>query len=88
MNPAEKEAAETYIKKVTAMQEAAGAVTLARHPIAAAFIGDLEVDVVAIVEFPSQSAFDEVFESEEYKALIPLRERAFSKLHAFVSNSK
>ncbi|MEO9849521.1 MAG: DUF1330 domain-containing protein [Reichenbachiella sp.] len=85
INPAEKEAAENYIKQVTAMQEAAGAVALYRFPISENFIGDMEVDVAAAIEFPSQEAFDSVFESEEYKLLIPFRDKGFSVLNAFIS---
>ncbi len=85
INPAEKEAAETYVKEVSIMQESAGAVTLDRYPIAEAFIGDITPNVVAIVEFPNQEAFDSVFKSEEYVRLIPLRDKGFSQLNAFIS---
>ena len=85
INPAEKEAAETYVHEVSIMQENAGALTLDRHPIAETFIGDLTVNVVAIVEFPNQASFDSVFKSEEYVRLIPLRDKGFSQLNAFIS---
>ena len=85
LNPDDKSAAETYVKEVSLMQERAGAITLDRHPIAETFIGDMSVEMVAIVEFPSQEAFDSVFKSEEYAKLIPLRDRGFNQLNAFIS---
>ena len=88
IDPTEKDAAMSYIDQVTEMQLSAGAVVLGKHPIAETFIGTLDVDVVSILEFPSQEAFDSVFGSDEYAGLIPLRDKGFSKLHAFVSEVK
>lgn len=85
INPLEREAAETYIKQVTAMQEEVGAKALYRHPVTEVFIGEMDVEVAAAIEFPSQEAFDKVFESKAYKQLIPLRDRGFKTLEAFIS---
>ena len=85
LNLDDKAAAETYAKEVSMMQESVGAITLDRHPIAETFIGDLNMEMVAIVEFPGQQAFDAVFKSEEYAKLIPLRDRGFNQLNAFIS---
>lgn len=85
INPAEQQAAETYVKEVTVLQEQAGAVPLYRFPVHDVFIGELKPDVTAAVEFPSQEAFDQVFKSDAYKTLIPFRDKGFETLHAFVS---
>ena len=38
-----------------------------------------------VVEFPNQESFQKLFASEEYKKLVPYREKGFNKLNVFIS---
>ena len=48
-------------------------------------IGNEAPTFIAVMEFPNVEAISEVFDSEEYKKLIPYREKAFSNVEAYIS---
>lgn len=85
INPAEKEAADRYVKAVNAMAVEAGGKPLYRFPIAEQFLGETKVQLAASVEFPNQAAFDAVFKSKAYDALVPDREKGFAYLNAYIA---
>lgn len=84
LNPQEKESAQSYMEQVGKMQEEVGANIVDRLPVTEVFLGE-PGQMIAIVEFPNKEAFDKVFKSEAYEALIPLRDKGFSKLNAYIS---
>ena len=43
--------------------------------------------MVLVMDFPSAKAAAAVFESEAYKALLPLRQRAFSEMNVLVTQA-
>jgi uncharacterized protein (DUF1330 family) len=47
-------------------------------------VGDRPAQTMIIVEYPDRNAVDRVFNSAEYRAIIPLRDRAFSKYQVSV----
>ena len=58
---------------------------VSKYKISKTLIGELEPNLVSIMEFPSKQAVDAVFKSEEYQKLLPYREKAFLKVEAFLS---
>lgn len=85
VNTEEKEALDYYISHVGQLYEEVGAKTVAKHKIKEAFIGQNTPDLVIVMEFNDQKAFDNVFKSEAYQALLPYRDKAFTSLEAYVS---
>lgn len=85
-NPEEHEALQAYVSASGELFKAAGAKPLNKFKIASQIIGNHSMDLISILEFPNADALAKVFDDEAYKALLPLRELAFTKLEAYVSN--
>lgn len=85
INPNGKEELSHYLEKVGVLYTKVKAVPVNKLKITQALIGDYVPSLVSIMEFPTMDAFNAVFESDEYKELITYREKAFSKLEAFIS---
>ncbi|MGC1504915.1 MAG: DUF1330 domain-containing protein [Sulfitobacter sp.] len=67
-----------YLAVSAKLLERANAVVTKRFSINETVIGTGPVKSVVMVEYPSREAVDLVFLSEEYQALIPTRDKAFS----------
>jgi uncharacterized protein (DUF1330 family) len=67
-----------YLKVTAPLLERANAVVTQRFSVNEAVVGHRPAKTVIMVEYPSRAAVDLVFNSEEYKALIPTRDQAFS----------
>lgn len=85
LNPLEKEAFDHYSASINVLYQEVGATVTDRFPILKTALGDEKPDFILVVEFPNQEALQKLFSSEEYKVLIPFREKAFEKLNAFIS---
>jgi uncharacterized protein (DUF1330 family) len=84
LDPNQKEAFAYYSKHSSPIFENVGAKPLGKYKIAKNIVGDKALHVVVIMEFPDSKAISDVFESEEYKKLLPVREKAFAELEVFI----
>ncbi|WP_439132482.1 DUF1330 domain-containing protein [Polaribacter sp.] len=87
VNPKEKEAFEYYRSKIRAKYELVGAKPV-KYPIKRGVIGKEKPDFIMVVEFPNQESMEKLFTSEDYKKLIPYRNKAFTDLKVFISEKK
>ena len=85
VNPAGTEELTFYAEKVSELYKKANAIPVNKFKVSQALIGDYVPSLVSIMEFPDLESVNGVFESDEYKKLIPVREKAFSKLEAYIS---
>lgn len=85
VNPDGKKELSHYIEKVGELYKKVKAKPIYKFKITKPLIGTYTPSIVSIMEFPSISALNDVFESDEYKKLIPYREKAFSKLEGYIS---
>ena len=85
INPDGKEELSHYAEKVGELYSKVKAKPVNKFKITKLLIGDYHPSLVSIMEFPDMTSLNEVFESDEYKQLLPYRERAFSKLEAYIS---
>lgn len=85
VNPNGKEELSYYLEKVADLYKSVEAKPVIKFKITKPLIGNYTPSIVSIMEFPNIIALNKVFESETYKKLIPYREKAFSKLEAYVS---
>ncbi|MTI32139.1 DUF1330 domain-containing protein [Xanthovirga aplysinae] len=85
INPKESEALTHYLGNVGKLFEQVKAKPVGRYQISEASIGEYTPSAVTVVEFPNKEAVNEVFDSEAYKELLPYREKAFTKLEAYIS---
>ncbi|WP_350293981.1 DUF1330 domain-containing protein [uncultured Croceitalea sp.] len=83
-NPNEKEAFEHYISQIRAQYELVGAKPV-KYPVNHVVMGEEKPDFIMVVEFPNQEALQKLFTSEDYKKLVPYREKAFTDLKVFLS---
>ena len=87
INTAEQDALAEYMRVTTPLLEKVGAKMKQQFQIAETVIGDPIVESVMVVEYPSLEAMDGVFGSDEYKAVIPYRDRAFRTYNVSVVSS-
>ncbi|MEL6537892.1 MAG: DUF1330 domain-containing protein [Bacteroidota bacterium] len=85
INPHEKEALQHYMEQMSVLYGQVEAISLQKHTLKESTIGQGEFQLLLMVEFPSQKAWDDVFLSEAYKDLLPYREKAFTKLEGYFS---
>ena len=85
INPQERESFNHYSTEINQLYENAGAKVTGRYPIVQTLVGEEKPNFILVVEFPDQEALQKLFTSEEYKKLVPYREKAFSKLNVFIS---
>ena len=84
INPDEKDAFAYYSEKSAPLFKEAGATPVVKYKVAKTIIGTKKLQIVAIMEFPSSEAITNVFESEDYKSLLPYRDKAFVELDVFI----
>lgn len=69
-----------YTSKAGPLLVAAGGKPVKKAKLTKPLVGNPDYAMSVIFEFPNTEAIEGVFNSEEYKALIPVREKAFKNL--------
>ena len=77
---ADAEAFADYASRATPLLEAAGGAVTARHRATESLLGAGAPGVVFAMRFEDAAALREALASEAYRALLPVRERAFTRL--------
>ncbi|WP_299159068.1 DUF1330 domain-containing protein [uncultured Tenacibaculum sp.] len=85
LNPNGKEELSYYLEKVGTLYKKVNAKSVNKFKITKPLIGDYKPSLVSIMEFENMDSLNEVFESNDYKKLLPYREKAFSKLEGYIS---
>ena len=85
INPQEKQSFDYYATNMHQQYENVGAVIVERYPIVHSIFDSEKPDFVLVVEFPNQESFQKLFSGEEYKKLVPFREKGFNKLNVLIS---
>jgi uncharacterized protein (DUF1330 family) len=79
-NPQEMEAVQTYLKGVMPLLTGAGGTLVKRLKISRVVHGDPS-GMVLVMDFGSSSAISRMYDSEDYAALIPARDRGFVSMN-------
>jgi len=85
INPNEKEALSHYLEGVGKLYEEVNAKSVGKYKVSKASIGDYTPSLVSIMEFDNIAAMNQVFDSQTYQALLPIRDKAFLKLEGYLS---
>ena len=85
INPSEKDSLTYYLQEMNKLYQEVGANQIKKYQITESLIGEETANLVSIMEFPNREAMEKVFKSEEYKKLVPYREKAFIKVTAMIS---
>lgn len=79
LNPDETEAVKTYVSVSGSLLEKLGAKVISQRETLVTLAGEDAPQYVTLIEYPDRSAIEEVFESETYQMLKPVRDRAFKQ---------
>lgn len=79
LNPDEAEAIETYVSISSSLLKKAGAKVISQRETLATLVGEDVPQYVTLIEYPNRSAIEQVFESEAYNLLKPVRDKAFKQ---------
>ena len=83
-NPDEAEALQEYAAKAPPLLMAAGAKPKVKAKLVEHLVGDTPTGTLFVAEFPSADVVREVFASEAYTALLPVRNKAFKTLNFMI----
>jgi uncharacterized protein (DUF1330 family) len=78
LRPGGEAALQTYLDVVGPLMAAAGARLISRHAVSRVLAGDSLARIVSLVDYPSEAAVNQVFESPSYLALHRVKAEAFS----------
>jgi uncharacterized protein (DUF1330 family) len=79
-NPQEMEAVQAYLKGVMPLFQKAGGRLVKRLKVGNTLNGD-PTGMVLVMDFESADAVNALFDSEEYAALIPGRDKGFAQMN-------
>ena len=79
INPDEPEAQHEYFTTAMQLIEKSGAKLVQKIELGQPVIGEQLSELLMLVEYANEDAVNSVFESDEYKAIIPARDKAFLK---------
>jgi len=75
-----------YLQRAIANDKAYGGVELKNYIVKENLGQGEKPDFVVILEYPSYEAAKNTFTSDEYKAITPLRDKAFKKVKILLTN--
>ncbi|MGL1932230.1 MAG: DUF1330 domain-containing protein [Desulfotalea sp.] len=79
-NPEHQEALNEYVKGVMPLLLNLGGVVIKRSLVTDTYHGHKHFTFLLVMDFPSKQSLLEVFESADYKSLIPMREKGFKTI--------
>ncbi len=82
-NPDGQEEMQSYVTAAGELAAANGVKPIGRFMFAEALAGDDFPDMVVVMEFPSAQALRDAFAADEYKKLIPARDKGFKEIRIF-----
>ncbi len=87
LRPGGEAALQSYLAVVGPLMQAAGARLVSRHVTTRALSGEIPAQFVSLVDYPSEAALRQVFESPAYLALDGIKAEAFSQYQVSVLDS-
>ena len=84
-NPDGKEDMQTYLARVAPILQNHGGQIAFRGKTVKPITGDVAFGVLLVMHFESVEVIEKIFESAEYKELIPFRDKGFNKIDIVIS---
>lgn len=82
----QNEALTTYLEVTAPLLERAKAQVMQMFDLKEAIVGNGPAKRLIVVEYPDRASVDLVFNSPEYKAIIPIRDKAFSTYEVTIAD--
>ncbi len=86
-NSEHQEALNEYVKGVMPLLLDLGGVVIKRSFVTDTYYGSKYFTFLLIMDFPSKKSLLKMFESDDYKSLIPLREKGFKTIDIFFADN-
>jgi len=83
-NPNEMESVQEYLQGVMPLLTGAGG-TLVRRLKTNSVVNGRPAGMVLVMDFESADAVATMFESDEYRALVPVRDRGFAEMNILIT---
>lgn len=77
INESEPEAFQKYFETANPLIETFGGRVVHKFDVGQSIVGKKPSEILMLVEYPSRASVDALFNSEEYKSIIPFRDSAF-----------
>jgi uncharacterized protein (DUF1330 family) len=84
LRPGGDVALQDYLDRVAPLMEAAGASLVSRHSVTRVLAGEGRPGLVSVMDYPSDAAVRQVFESPAYLALEQIKAEAFNHYEVLV----
>ena len=84
LRPGGEAALQTYLDMVAPLMEAAGARLVSRNVVSRVLSGDSPAQFVSLMDYPSEAAVRQVFDSPAYLGLTLIKAAAFSQYQVSV----
>ncbi|PCK07786.1 MAG: hypothetical protein COA42_12440, partial [Alteromonadaceae bacterium] len=85
VNVEEKESAKEYSAAAQSIVASFGGKPIGKYATVAAIAGSNSPSITLMIEFESAEKFKACFESADYKAIIPLRDKGFSEMDIYMA---
>jgi len=82
-NPAQKDAMQAYIQQVMPLLLSLDGKVIKRSMLTDTYHGEQLFTYLLVMDFPSKQALVDMFESQAYQSIIPLRDKGFTKIDIF-----
>jgi len=86
-NPKEQEALKKYVVTVMPLLLDLGGTVVKRSMVTDTYYGEKDFTFLLVMDFPSKQALTNMFDSDTYKALIPVREKGFESIKIFFADN-
>jgi len=86
-NPDQMLAAQEYMQLAVPMLINGGGEIIRRVKVERVVVGDQSYHACLVMDFPSASAVDAIFNSDEYAEIVPLRETGFKSMNIVIASS-
>ena len=86
-NPENQAEMSEYLGRVMPMLTSAGGKLVSRRSVSQVITGDPGFSLMMIMEFPDAKVIETFFASDEYRPLIPIRDKAFRRLDICIMRS-
>lgn len=80
----QKEAMMEYSSKAGELIKKLGGTIVSKHSVTKSILGENPPSFILIAEFPNEETIVTLFESKEYKELIPIREKGFKSVTLYI----
>lgn len=74
----------SYLAATGPLLEKAGGKIVQRVAIDEVVVGNVLAKTMIVVEYPTRAAVSAVFDSDAYRAIVPLRDKAFRDYHVLI----